>query len=218
MAGVVVGRTAGGLGCARKFWLPILAWGTPIQGRGEFERGEFSCVAVAVADPKPSLVERLFVEQRAALQTFFRRRIRSKADAADLAQEVYVRMLRISNQEAIRNPVPYLYTVANNLVKEHAVLEHRQGSCVDIDGAPAHEQLETLPEFDGELDATQRIARLGVVLKQLRPKCRAAVVLRFTHELSYREIAIHLGVSPQMAKKYVAQALGHCQRRMARLG
>jgi len=25
-------------------------------------------------------------------------------------------------------------------------------------------------------------------------------------------------VSPQMAKKYVTQALGHCRRRMARLG
>jgi RNA polymerase sigma factor (sigma-70 family) len=56
------------------------------------------------------------------------------------------------------------------------------------------------------------------VLRQLRPKCRAAVELRFTHELSYREIALHLGISPQMAKKYVAQALGHCRRRMARLG
>jgi RNA polymerase sigma-70 factor (ECF subfamily) len=103
-------------------------------------------------------------------------------------------------------------------VKEHAVLEHRQASGIDIDEAPAHEQLETLPAFDGDLDATQRVARLGVVLKQLRPKCRAAVELRFTHGLSYREIATHLGVSPQMAKKYVAQALGHCRRRMARLG
>jgi RNA polymerase sigma factor (sigma-70 family) len=173
---------------------------------------------VAVADPKPSLVERLFTEHRAGLQTFFRRRIRSKADAADLSQEVYVRMLRISDQEAIRNPAHYLYTVANNLVKEHAVLERRQASGIDIDEAPAQEQLQTLPAFDGELDAKQRVARLDVVLKQLRPKCRAAVVLRFTHELSYREIAVHLGVSPQMAKKYVAQGLSHCQRRMARLG
>ena len=74
------------------------------------------------------------------------------------------------------------------------------------------------PQFDGDLDATQRVARLGVVLKQLRPKCRAAVELRFTQGLSYREIAMHLGVSPQMAKKYVAQALGHCRRRMAALG
>jgi RNA polymerase sigma factor (sigma-70 family) len=198
------------------------SYGCEFEARGLIykEEGGFSCVAVIVADPKPSLVERLFTEQGAALQSFFRRRLRSKSDAADLAQEVYVRMLRISDQEAIRNPVHYLYTVANNLVKEHAVLERRQASGVDIDetSAQEQEQLKMLPAFDGELDARQRIARLGVVLKQLRPKCRAAVVLRFTHELSYREIAIHLGVSPQMAKKYVAQGLSHCQRRMTRLG
>jgi RNA polymerase sigma factor (sigma-70 family) len=171
-----------------------------------------------VADTRPSLVERLFADHRTALQSFFRRRVRSPVDATDLAQEVYVRMLRIRDQAAIRNPVHYLYTVASNLVKEHAVLEHRQASCIDIDGASAQAQLETLPAFDADLDAAQRSARLGAVLKQLRPKCRAAVVLRFTHELSYREIGVHLGVSPQMAKKYVAQALSHCRRRMARLG
>jgi len=173
---------------------------------------------MAAAEPKPSLVGRLFAEHRAALQSFFRRRIRSKADAADLAQEVYVRMLRIRDLGAIRSPVSYLYTVANNLVKEHAVLDRRQASGIDIDEAPAHAELETLPAFDGEFDATRRLARLGVVLKQLRPKCRAAVELRFTQGLSYRAIATHLEVSPQMAKKYVAQALGHCRRRMAALG
>jgi RNA polymerase sigma factor (sigma-70 family) len=129
-----------------------------------------------------------------------------------------VRMLRIRDQEAIRNPVHYLYTVANNLVKEHAVLEHRRAACIDIDEAPVQEQLETLPAFDMDLDAAQRAARLAAVLKQLPAKCRAAVVLRFTHELSFREIGDHLGVSPQMARKYVVQALGHCRRRMARLG
>jgi RNA polymerase sigma factor (sigma-70 family) len=173
---------------------------------------------MATAEPKPSLVERLFADHRAALQTFFLRRIRSKADAADLAQEVYLRMLRVSDKEAIRNPVHYLYTVANNLVRENAALDRRQTSGIDIDEAPAHEQLETLPAFDGDLDATRRVVRLRVVMQQLRPKCRAAVELRFTHGLSYREVAMHLGISPQMAKKYVAQALGHCRRRMARLG
>ena len=173
---------------------------------------------MAVTDPKPSLVERLFAEHGGALQAFFRRRIRSKVDAPDLAQEVYLRMLRVSDQEAIRNPVPYLYTVANNLVKEHAVLDRRQASGVDIEEVATHEQLETLPAFDGDLDAAQRAARLRVVLKQLRPKCQAAVALRFTEGLSYREVEIRLGVSPQMAKKYVAQALVHCRRRMGRLG
>jgi len=173
---------------------------------------------VAVADPKQSLVERLFAEHGGALQAFFRRRIRSKTDAADLAQEVYLRMLRISDHEAIRNPVLYLYTVANNLVKEHAVLERRRAGNIDIEEVEGREQLETLPAFEGNLDTAHRVARLRIVLRQLRPKCQAAVALRFTHGLSYREVAIRLGVSPQMARKYVAQALGHCRRRMARLG
>jgi hypothetical protein len=34
-------------------------------------------------------------------------------------------MLRMRDQQAIRKPVHYLYTVANNLVKEHAVLDRR---------------------------------------------------------------------------------------------
>lgn len=172
---------------------------------------------MTAADPKPSMVERLFAEHGGALHAFFRRRLRSKADAPDLAQEVYLRMLRISDQEAIRNPVLYLYTVANNLVKEHAVLDRRRGSDIDIDEVATHEQLETLPTFEGEVDTAQRAGRLRSVLKQLRPKCHAAVILRFTHGLSYREIAIRLGVSPQMARKYVVQALTHCRRRMAQM-
>ena len=41
---------------------------------------------------------------RDALQAFFYRRLRTKPDAADLVQEVYLRMLRVSDPEAIRNP------------------------------------------------------------------------------------------------------------------
>lgn len=173
---------------------------------------------MTAADPKPSLVGRLFAEHRAALQLFFLRRVRTKADAADLAQEVYVRMLRVRDPAAIRDPVSYLYAVAHNLVKENAVLDRRQSTGVDIDEPSAQEQLGTLPTFDADLDTTRRAARLEAVLAQLRPKCRAAVELRFTHDLSFREIALHLGISTQMAKKYVAQALSHCRRRMAMMG
>ena len=190
--------------------MPFCNDGTHIQVTGNFFRG-------VVAKTSPSLIERLFSEHRATLQSFFRRRIRRSAEAADLVQEVYLRMLRITDKEAIRNPVPYLYTVANNLAKEHAVLDHRQESGVDIDEAPHHEALETLPGFDSHLDTMQRAERLKVVLAQLPVKCRAALVLRFTHGLSYRAIALHLGVSAQMAKKYTAQGLSHCRRRMARL-
>jgi RNA polymerase sigma-70 factor (ECF subfamily) len=165
-----------------------------------------------------TLVERLFTEHRAALEAFFQRRIRAKSDASDLAQEVYLRMLRVSDTDAIRNPELYLYTVANNLVKEHAVLDRRQASGVDVEETTVQQQLAALPAFDADLDALQRVVRLRVVLAQLRPKCRAAVVLHYRQGLSYAEIAEQLGVSTHMVKKYLAQSLVHCRRRMARLG
>ena len=171
-----------------------------------------------MADSKYGLVERLFAEHRRALQTFFQRRIRTKSDAPDLAQEVYVRMLGVSDTDAIRNPELYLYTVASNLVKEHAVLERRRASGVDIDEVGVQQLLGELPALDGQLDSDRRVERLRAVLAQLTPKCRAAVILQYRHGLTYQAIADRLEVSPHMVKKYLAQALAHCRRRLARLG
>jgi len=89
---------------------------------------------------------------------------------------------------------------------------------MDIDEVTSHQQLEVLPPLEGELDTAARAARLRALLKQLRPNCQAAVLLRFAHGLSYREIGVRLGVSPQMARKYVVQALSHCRRHMERGG
>ncbi|HUO94793.1 MAG TPA: RNA polymerase sigma factor [Steroidobacteraceae bacterium] len=166
----------------------------------------------------PTLVERLFAEQRGTLQGFLRRRVRSPTDVADLAQEVYLRLLRVADHTAIRDPVHYLYAVASNLLKEHADAERRRANGVDIDTVPPHEALQTVAEFGGEVDSADRAARLREVLAELSPKCRAAVALRFTYGLSYREAGERLGVSSQMIKKHVAHAIKHCRRRMARMG
>ena len=163
-------------------------------------------------------VERLFARHRDAVQAFLYRRIRTKSDAADLAQEVYLRMLRVSDMDALRNPEAYLYTVAGNLLKENAVVDRRQVTGTGVEEAEAAEQLSEWPGVDLSVDAARRIARLREVLRQLPPKCCAAIVLKYRYEMSYEEIAQRLGVSAHMVKKYLAQALAHCRRRMARLG
>jgi RNA polymerase sigma-70 factor (ECF subfamily) len=164
------------------------------------------------------LFERLFSEQRGALQAFFRRRAGCRLEAADLAQEVYLRMLRVADTDAIRDLEAYLFGVASNVAKEHALLEWRHGTTVDLDDATVQEQIAELPGLDGQIDAEQRVTRLREVLRQLPPKCCAAVVLQYRYGLSYAEIAERLGISTHMVKKYVGQALGHCRRRMARMG
>jgi RNA polymerase sigma factor (sigma-70 family) len=170
-----------------------------------------------MAEGRQAFVEKLFAKHRDALQAFFYRRLRAKPDAADLAQEVYLRMLRVPDTDAIRNPEAYLYTVAANLLKENAVADRRQTAAFDLE-ANSPKSPEDWPDIDSALDASRRTERLAVVLKQLTPKCRAAVILQYRYELSYQEIAERLEVSTHMVKKYLAQALTHCRLRMGRLG
>jgi RNA polymerase sigma-70 factor (ECF subfamily) len=171
-----------------------------------------------MAESKKSLVERLFTNHGPALQAFLHRRLRKGPDAAELAQEVYVRMLRIPDMSTVRNPEAYLYAVASNLAKEHARRSPPSSRVLDIDDPMVQAQLAELPTYGGDLDHEQRTRRLREVLNQLSPKCRAAVVLQYWHGLSYQEIGLKLGISTNMVKKYLSQALMHCRRRMGRIG
>jgi RNA polymerase sigma factor (sigma-70 family) len=171
-----------------------------------------------MSEHRNAFVERLFKRNGGALRAYFFRRARRGADAAELAQEVYLRLLRIPDVTTIRNPEAYLYTVAGNLLREQAVQQHRNALAVDIDDPSASAQLAEWPGFGSDLDDSKRARRLLEVLQQLPPKCQAAVQLQYWQDRSYAEIAAQLGVSTHMVKKYLSQALVHCRRRMGRLG
>jgi RNA polymerase sigma factor (sigma-70 family) len=168
-----------------------------------------------VADRWGTFVESLFAGHRRRLLGFFHRRIRIRSDASDLVQEVYLRMLRVRNSDEIRNPEVYLYTIAANLVREHAVLDRRVMCAVDID----RDDLaiaDAAPEAAELLDTEQRVSRLREAIADLSPKCRAAVVLQYRYGLKYEEIAARLGISTHMVKKYHSQAIVHCRQWLER--
>jgi RNA polymerase sigma factor (sigma-70 family) len=171
-----------------------------------------------MVESKKALVERLFAEHGGALRAFFYRRVSRHTEAADLAQEVYLRLLRVPDVDSIRNPEAYLFTVASNLAKEHAVRERHLNAALDIEEPAVQEQLADLPGFGTLLDTEARVKRLQKVLKELPTKCQAAVALQYWKGLSYEEIGQQLEISPHMVKKYLSRALAHCRRRMARLG
>ncbi|HEY2675677.1 MAG TPA: sigma-70 family RNA polymerase sigma factor [Steroidobacteraceae bacterium] len=172
-----------------------------------------------MAESKRTRIEQLFRERYRPLYSFLLKRTRSAPDAAELAQEVYLRMLRVQDYESIREPEHYLLTVAKNLLWEHAAAlrQRRGGGNVPADDPGCQSELAELPAFGMHLDGEKRVERLRKVLAELPAKAQAAMVLHYWRGQSYEEIASQLDVSTHMVKKYVTQSLAHCRLRMARL-
>lgn len=158
----------------------------------------------------------VFATCRPALHGFLRHRVAHAWDVQDLAQEVYVRMLQVDEKRAgtIADPRAYLFTVASNLIKEHAMLQRRHAFGVDIEQV-VH-GLEA-PQGTAE-DAAEREfrrQRLARMLDKLPARCKAALIMQHRDGMSYQEIAGHFGVSTHMVKKYVVKALTLCRDDLA---
>lgn len=159
-----------------------------------------------------------FAEYRFALNRYFRRRGSQAHDAEDLAQEVYLRLLRggASDALAIDSPEAYLFAVAANLLRERGATQRRRG--VNIDIADVDEGLlptEHSPEE--ELVRTVRDRRLAEAVETLPAKYRAIIVMHYHENKTYQEMAGHFGVTPHAIKKYVSQALRLCRRKLRHL-
>jgi RNA polymerase sigma factor (sigma-70 family) len=160
---------------------------------------------------------RLFEEQHATLHRYFLKRTPHAWDAQDLVQELYLRLLRTDREGTgeIQNPEAYLFTVAANLVKEHASRRHRNPLGSD-ELEEVIERLATPCDGAAGVDRALRRQRLADIIGRLTPKCRAVLVMHYRDELGYREIGERLQISSHMVKKYIVKALATCRVGMAR--
>jgi RNA polymerase sigma factor (sigma-70 family) len=146
------------------------------------------------------------------LRRFLASRLRDRAvDANDLAQEVFLRMLRIEHLETIRSPESYLFMVAFHVLHQHVMRRAAIPESVEI--TALIDQIESGPETDpshrAELD--QRIARLHRAIEQLPPNAQAVLLLHRRDGWTLEAIAEKLGFSRANAAKYLAKALLHCR-------
>jgi DNA-directed RNA polymerase specialized sigma24 family protein len=125
--------------------------------------------------PPDPLVERLAEDHGTDLLRYISRRVRTSADARDIAQEAYVRLLRTERKHLIRDPMAYLYRIAANVLYEFA-LKRRE----DLSGLMrwsyeyrSHHSHDA-PETGGEAESLALKERLESVL------CRMADTLAGT--------------------------------------
>jgi RNA polymerase sigma-70 factor (ECF subfamily) len=151
-----------------------------------------------------------FEQYHAGLHRFLLRRLRSSHNAQDLAQETYLRLLRMDSHELVRKPQAYLYRIAANLVYEFKLRERNEP--VAFDSEALERAAESTPS--GAIDAGEAVSlaqQLESVLGQLPPLYRAVFVLRKRDGMSYPEIARTLDISVHTVKKYLARAVAQCR-------
>ena len=134
-----------------------------------------------------------------SLFQFLRRRVRSSVDVQDLAQETYLRLLRVADLNEVRNPLAYLLQVASHVAMEWCDRQPRSDSMVVLDEDMLVDR--QLPEL--ELDARLSQQRLEKTLASISPMMRAVVLLRLRDERSYQEIAAELRINDRQVRRYL---------------
>lgn len=148
-----------------------------------------------------------------AIHRFLSRRMRTgHCDVPDLVQEVFLRLLRVEDHEAIRNPQAYLYTIASHVLQQHAVKGAAASEAARF--ADVVRELHAADDADPELEleTEQRFEALGRALEAHSPRAYATLMLHRCDGMPLHDVARRFGVSYTMAKRYLAQALSFCQR------
>ena len=147
----------------------------------------------------------------AGLTRFLRRRVPGQIDAEDLAQEVYVRLLRVEKLDSIEEPQAYLYRVASNVAAEWRMraCHSKPHSAEELEALVATATPESL------IDEAQFSAQLNAALLLLTPMARAVIYLKLRDGMSHEEIARHLGITTRRVRRHLTHAYAHLRRTVA---
>ena len=173
---------------------------------------------VARQDPDDKLtgpdVAGWYDEYHVRLLKYLRGSLRTDADAQDVSQEVYLRLLRVPEGRVIDHPRAYLFRVAANVVNDW-----RAGQKMFETRAP--EDLDQVPDphnNDQEYDDSKRKTLINQAIAALPMHYKAALLMSAQHGMTYREIASCLDVSERMVKRYIVKAYARLREELSELG
>lgn len=143
------------------------------------------------------------------LLVWLRRRLDCPHNAADMAQDTFMRLLAAGSYVPPTEPRAFLATIARRLLVDRSRRQKLEGAyrealalCVEqMDQAPSPEQI---------LLAVQILEALSKALEGMRVRVREAFILRHLEGWSHQQIADHLKVSTKSVQNYLVDALLAC--------
>ncbi|MEQ9771472.1 sigma-70 family RNA polymerase sigma factor [Pectobacterium jejuense] len=153
-------------------------------------------------------LHQLYCQHHGWLQGLLRKRLGNLCDAADLAQDVFLRLLLKPRQfDSHEGARAYLSVMAQGMCVD--LWRKREIERVWLTSLAEQPEPVALSAEDSNI-ILETLYQVDTMLRALPEKVRAAFIMAQVQGLPYREIATALGVSERMVKKYMAQAMLHC--------
>ncbi len=164
-------------------------------------------------------VAALFREHNRALVAFLQSRLNSLADAQELAQEAYVRMLTQEHLAEVGSLRAYLFRIASNLAVDRLRMRKVRNDRA-LEDAPVElppEELHVAPVPERHVSALERWRDLRRALRELPAKTSQAFVMHVIEGRDFATVAQSMKLSERMVRYHVASALAHCRARVDEL-
>jgi len=174
--------------------------------------------AINVCDEGRQAIAELNARFRAPLMRFFLRRVSSSAEAEDLTQEVFMRVIGASREAHIQNPQAFVFRIAVNLLRDRHRKLMRSGMPVFVpieeDVASALEQ-ELMEHCSPErvLLGRETLAEALRTLGEIGPLTREIFVLFRLEKMKQKDIASLYGIGQSTVEKHVIKAVAYLAAR-----
>ena len=149
----------------------------------------------SASPPEWATIEQVFAALESPLLAYARRLLGDFGVAEDVVQDAFMKLHSQFHQ--VRTPQPWLYRTVHNLAVDH---QRRASRIVLVDDRatddmPANDTADSQPMPDEQIARWEGIGLVRLVLETLDARSRELIDLRFTEDLSYKEIAGRTGLT-----------------------
>ncbi|WP_447599377.1 sigma-70 family RNA polymerase sigma factor [Nitrospira sp. Nam80] len=155
----------------------------------------------------------LFRDYYDELVAHLTRKLRSRDQAMDVAQETFLRVLSQQPDARVEHPRAFLYKTAWNLSVDLFRKQRRQAE-ESLESQEIQEVLIVSADQDTIVEVKEQVELLCRAIQELPPKCRQVFLLHKFKERSHAEIAAQLGITKSMVEKHIIKAMAHCRHRL----
>lgn len=169
----------------------------------------------AVEDASPAIAE-LYGDHHGWLKSWLSQRLGNAVDAADLAHDVFLRLMLKPAPRGFTHPGEaraYLRAIARSLCIN--LWHRREIEQAWLDTLAARPEA-VAPSAEHQAMVVEALREVGAMLLDLPPRAARAFLLTEACGMTQREVADEIGVSTRMVRKYIARAMLECMQLQAR--